>query len=75
MMGITCRRSRAIQISPGHSITALEYADDVVVLFSDSYKEMQIMLNDVVDETLIESSRNHRKDENASCYMAAKHGE
>ncbi|VDN55701.1 unnamed protein product [Dracunculus medinensis] len=33
---------RDVQISPEHSITDLEYANDVV-LFADSYNEMQIM--------------------------------
>ncbi|VDN57678.1 unnamed protein product [Dracunculus medinensis] len=41
-----CRHSRDIQISPEHRIRDLEYANDVV-LFVDSYDEMQVMPNNV----------------------------
>ncbi|VDN60637.1 unnamed protein product [Dracunculus medinensis] len=43
-MDIACRHSRGIQVNPKHRTTDLENADDVV-LFADSYDEMQIMLN------------------------------
>ncbi|VDN60047.1 unnamed protein product [Dracunculus medinensis] len=45
-MGIACRHSRDMRISPQHITTDLEYADDVF-LFAESYEEMQIMLNNV----------------------------
>ncbi|VDN52847.1 unnamed protein product [Dracunculus medinensis] len=45
-MDTACRQSRGIQISPEHRIIDLEYADDVV-LFADSYNEMQEILNNV----------------------------
>lgn len=38
--------SRGVQISPEHRITDLEYAGDVV-LFTNSYDEMQTMLNNL----------------------------
>ncbi|VDN53679.1 unnamed protein product [Dracunculus medinensis] len=49
-MGTACRYSRSVQISQEHSIIDLEYADDVV-LFADSYDEMQVMLNNVSETT------------------------
>ncbi|VDN53920.1 unnamed protein product [Dracunculus medinensis] len=45
-MDTACRYSRDIRISPEHRIRDLEYADNVV-LFADSYNEMQVILNNV----------------------------
>ncbi|VDN55651.1 unnamed protein product [Dracunculus medinensis] len=45
-MDIACRRSRSAQFSPEHRIANLKYANDVV-LFVDSYNEMQVILNNV----------------------------
>lgn len=38
-MDTACPHSRGIQINPEHSITDLEYANDLA-LFADSYDEM-----------------------------------
>ncbi|VDN54058.1 unnamed protein product [Dracunculus medinensis] len=46
IMDTACRYSRDVRISPEHRITDLEYADNVV-LFADSYNEMQVILNSV----------------------------
>ncbi|VDN53451.1 unnamed protein product [Dracunculus medinensis] len=44
-MDTACRHSKGIQICPEHRIIDLEYID--VVLFANSYDEMQIILNNV----------------------------